>query len=397
MRNVLLLSLVYSPDNVSTAQIMAGITGDLKRKGFGVKVITTTPHYHRDAGMEAVQPLRWFFWPFIKKSTLDGIDVTHIVMPRKSCPKVIRLLSWFWFVFAAAMAGAFTRFRFDAVLVCTPPPFIGPCATFISKIRRAKLVYNVQELYPDIAVNLGAMRSGGIIERFFKWMERVTYARASYVTSITESMCAKLRSRLDPAKVRLVPNFVEIAEGAPLPPKKEGPFTVTYAGNMGVPQKLDILVEAARLVPEIKVLLVGDGRDRARLAELAKGLGNVEFTGYLPLGEMPRIYAESDLFYVGQNASAASDGIPSKIYRILGNGRAIIAATSADSDLAGFIADSGGGVTVSDFSPDSLAASIRSLAADRAKLDQMAARGGEYVRSRYSRENVSAQYAEMLS
>lgn len=397
MKNVLLLSLIYSPDNVSTAQIMAGIAGDLKRGGFGVKVLTTTPHYHRDAGMEAVQPLSWRIWPLVKKSSLGGIDVTHIVMPSKSCPKPLRLLSWFWFVFAAAILGATTRFKFDSILVCTPPPFIGPCAALISRIRRAKLVYNVQEIYPDIAVNLGAMRAGGMVERFFAWMEKVTYRRAAFVTSITEAMCAKLRARLDPAKVRLVPNFVETAPGAPLPPKTGGSFTVTYAGNMGVPQKLDLLVEAARLAPEIKVLLVGDGRDRPRLAKLAAGLGNVEFTGYLPLGEMPRIYAQSDLFYVGQDAAAAADGIPSKIYRILGNGRAIIAATAAGSDLASFIADSGGGVTITDFSAATLAAALQRLSADASRIAAMARLGGEYVRERYSREKISSEYAEMLS
>ncbi len=397
MKRVLLLSLTYSPDNVSTAQIMAGLAEDLKRRGFGIKVLTTTPHYHRDAGMEAKQPLRWACWPILKKSTLNGIEVSHIVMLSKSCPKWLRLLSWLWFVGAAAVIGIFMRFRFDSLLVCTPPPFIGPCAALISKLRGAKLVYNVQELYPDIAVNLGAMRANGRIECFFKWMESITYRRAAFVTSITEAMCAKLRERMPPDKVRLIPNFVSVTPGAVAPAKTGDRFTVTYAGNMGVPQKLDLLVEAARLAPELKFLLVGDGRDRARLEKLASGLANVEFTGYLPLEAMPGIYAASDVFYVGQDAKAAADGIPSKIYRILANGRAIVAATPATADLAAFIDQSGGGVTVSDFNATTLAATLQALAAEPQKLVQMAKNGSKHVLENYSLEQVGRQYAEILA
>lgn len=398
MTNVLILSLIYSPDNVSTAQIMAGIASELKGRDFNVRVLTTTPHYHRDASMETAQPLRWSFWPLLKKSTLDGIEVCHIPMPSKSCPKVIRLLSWLWFVAMSVAVGTLMRFRPDAILVCTPPPFIGPCATLLSKIKGARLVYNVQELYPDIAINLGAMKNKHII-RFFEWMEQITYRRASCVTSITEAMCAKLRSRLDPSKVKLVPNFVEAppsSDHSNIPAFDHSRFTVTYAGNMGVPQKLDLLVEAAKVLPEMKVWFIGDGRDKARLRELAKDMDNVVFTDYQPISEMPRIYAASDLFYVGQDAAACSDGIPSKIYRILGNHKPILAATSAHSDMAEFVRMSGGGVVVDDFSPATLAKAVRKLMFAPSTLLDMAERGRQYVVDNFSRGEIGALYADLL-
>jgi len=399
MKNILLMSLIYSPDNVSTAQIMAGIAGDLNRGAFRVKVLTSTPHYHRDTSMEARQPLRWALWPFLQKSQLDGVDVLHIPMPDKSCPKMLRLLSWFWFVGMAFVAGVLMRFRPDAILVCTPPPFLGPCAALLSMIKGSRLVYNVQELYPDIAVNLGVMRAGGVIEKFFTRMEQFTYRRATWVTSITEAMCAKLRMRLEPEKVKLVPNFVElVGEGrGAVASALDRPFTVTYAGNMGIPQKLDLLVAAARVLPAVKVWFVGDGRDKARLKEQAKGLENVVFTDYQPLSEMPRIYAESDLFYVGQDPAACSDGIPSKLYRILGNGKPILAVTPDSSDMAEFVRTSGGGVVVDDFSPISLAKAVQELMSNRERCERLATQGKRYVLDHFSREKISARYATLLS
>ena len=97
MRNVVILSLIFSPDNVSTAQIMAGLAEDLKKGGCGVKVVSTTPHFHRDPSLEAEQPLRWAFWPFVKKSDYHGVRVYHVPMPDKSIWPPLRLLSWIWF------------------------------------------------------------------------------------------------------------------------------------------------------------------------------------------------------------------------------------------------------------------------------------------------------------
>ncbi|MBO7166854.1 MAG: glycosyltransferase family 4 protein [Kiritimatiellae bacterium] len=386
--NLLILSLTFSPDNVSTAQIMAGLSEDLLLQGNNVKVITTTPHFNRDLSMEEKQPLNWLLWPFLKKSTLNGVTAYHIPMPRKSIWPPLRMLSWIWFhavsVFVALFIG-----RINTIIACSPPLTIGLAAWAIAKLKRAKYIYNVQELYPDIAVNLGKMKGKSII-RFFEKVERFIYRHALYVTSITEGMCKKIRERTNPEKVKLIPNYVEIDEDhIPLNIPHEK-FTLCYAGNMGVPQYLEVMVDVAKLRPDVRVLFVGEGQDKDRLKKLAHELTNVEFRDYIPLSEMPKLYAESDLFYVGQDPLASSDGIPSKIYRILGQRKPLAVVTAKGSDLEKFVIDSKGGIAVN--SAEELAQAIT----DKETFAQMGIDGFDYVKTRYAKQVITNQYASLV-
>lgn len=392
MRNVVILSLIFSPDNVSTAQIMAGLADDLKKGGYGVKVVSTTPHFHRDPSLEAEQPLRWAFWPFVKKSDYHGVQVFHVPMPDKSIWPPLRLLSWIWFHIVSTFVCIFIG-SIDVLIACTPPLTIGLGAWVVGVLKRCHYVFNVQEVYPDIAVNLGYMKNRLVI-RFFQWLERFIYKHAAAVTTITPAMYEKIAGRVaDKGKVRLIPNYVEMGEAAATsasaPPR--GRFTVTYAGNMGVPQNLGVLVEAVRSMPDVRLLFVGDGGDRKRLERLAEGMDNVEFRGYRPLSEMPGVYAESDLFYVGQDVHAASDGIPSKIYRILGARKPLVVVAPPDGDLAAFVRASGGGVATTDAG---LADTIRRMRA--MDLAAMGEAGCRYVKEGFSREKITAMYAALV-
>ena len=414
MKNVVILSLIFSPDNVSTAQIMAGLAEDLKKCGCGVKVVSTTPHFHRDPSLEAEQPLRWAFWPFVKKSDYHGVRVYHVPMPDKSIWPPLRLLSWIWFHIVSTFVCLFTG-KIDVLIACTPPLTIGLGAWLVGVLKRCRYVFNVQEVYPDIAVNLGYMKNRLVI-RFFKWLERFIYKHAGAVTTITPSMYEKIVGRVaDKGKVRLIPNYVELEADAARsvigpyqidvqdgraasprrPPGASGagghPFTVTYAGNMGVPQNLGVLVEAVRAMPDVRLLFVGDGGDRKRLEKLAEGMDNVEFRGYRPLSEMPGVYAESDLFYVGQDAHAAADGIPSKIYRILGARKPLVVVAPPDGDLAAFVRASGGGVATTD---DGLADTIRQMRT--MDLAAMGEAGYRYVKEGFSREKITGMYATLV-
>jgi len=395
---VLVLSLIFSPDNVSTAQIWAGISEDLKNAGHEVRVLTTTPHFHRDVSMEAKQPLRRCFGKLVQKSEYAGIPVTHILMPDKSIWPPLRMLSWINFHVLSTLIGWFSSFKPDVVIAPSPPLTIGLNAWAIAAVRGAKYVYNVQEIYPDIAVNLGMMRNRRVIG-FFSWLERFTYRKAAVVTSITKAMCAKIAQRTDPKKVRLVPNFVDLSDVVEAPRDNAfaqeqglgGHFVMTYAGNMGVPQKLGVMVELARRIPELTVLLIGGGGDAAHLKEQAVGLANVKFVDYQPISRMPEIYAASDLFYVGQDPKACADGIPSKIYRILGYRKPLLVMTSPTSDLAAFVRESGSGLLI-DEDYEKSAELVRALVRDAARLSAFGGNGYRFVREAFARSVVSGQY-----
>lgn len=395
---ITILSLIFSPDNVSTAQIWAGIAEDLKAAGHEIRVITTTPHFHRDASMEAKQPLRRWVGKFIQRSEYAGIPVYHILMPDKSIWPPLRILSWINFHIVATLLGWFMRFKPDVLIAPSPPLTIGLNAWAIAWMRGAGYIYNVQEIYPDIAVNLGIMKNKLVIG-FFKWLEKLIYRKAAGVTSITPAMCAKIAERTEKKKVRLIPNFVDLSDVVEVERHNDfakehgllGKFVMTYAGNMGVPQKLGVMVELARRIPELTVLFVGGGGDAARLRESAEGLANVVFVDYQPISMMPQIYAASDIFYVGQDPQACSDGIPSKIYRILGYRKPLVVMTRSDSDLAEFVRESKSGLILSEDIEDA-EKSVRGLMNAPSKLDEFGRNGYSYVKTAFARSVVSNKY-----
>ena len=395
---ILILSLIFSPDNVSTAQIWSGIAEDLARAGHDLCVITTTPHFNRDESLEANHQLRPFLGKLIQKSALGNIPVYHILMPSKHIWMPLRLLSWISFHLLSTLVGWCLKFKPDVIIAPSPPLTIGLSAWAIGLVRRAQYIYNVQEIYPDIAVNLGMMKNSRIIN-FFKWMERFIYQKSMAVTSITPAMCAKIKARVAPEKVHHIPNFVDLSDIKEVPRDNtfaktydlQDRFVVTYAGNMGVPQNLGILVELAKVLPEITVLFVGDGGDAARLKSIAQDVPNVRFVPYQPLSRMPEIYACSDLFYVGQDPKACSDGIPSKIYRILGYRKPLLILTSPNSDLAQFVATTKSGILLrSDTSQAAM--QLRTLIAQSETLKQMGQDGYDYVSSVFARPFISQEY-----
>jgi glycosyltransferase involved in cell wall biosynthesis len=142
---------------------------------------------------------------------------------------------------------------------------------------------------------------------------------------------------------------------------------------------------------KVRVLFVGDGGDRKRLESMAKGLANVEFRGYRPISEMPSVYAESDVLYVGQDEKAASDGIPSKIYRILGNRKPLIVIAPPDGDLARFVRDSGGGRMANAENLPEVVVSMQ-----KENLQAMAEKGFAYVKENYSRSKVTGMYVDLI-
>jgi glycosyltransferase involved in cell wall biosynthesis len=390
--NIVILSLIFSPDNVSTAQIMAGLSEDLKKAGHSVSVVTTVPHFHRDPSMEANQPIKWFLWPLLKKSEYKGVRVFHIPMPDKSIWPPLRLLSWIWFHFISTVVCWFIG-KIDVLIACTPPMTIGLSAWFVKIFKRCKIVFNVQEVYPDIAINLGYMKNKAIIG-FFKRLEKFIYNKSDSVTTITHGMFDKISQRTDPEKVKLIPNYVELEETLPIDENVSAAhvFTITYAGNMGVPQNLGPLIDVAReLGDKVRVLFVGDGGDRKRLEQKAKGLSNIEFRGYRPISEMPSIYAESDILYVGQDDKAASDGIPSKIYRILGNRKPLLVVAPPDGDLVKFVNDSRGGYTAN---ASTLSNVVKNIMNE--DLKGMADCGYSYVKENYTRAKVTGMYVKLV-
>jgi colanic acid biosynthesis glycosyl transferase WcaI len=409
LANVLILSLVFPPDSVSTAEIMGDLAAELRARGHTVTVVTTMPHYNRDAAAERLQPMRPYWGSLLRRSDYRGITVLHVAMPPKTPSVPRRILAWIGFHVVSTVAGLVAVPRPDVILAPSPPLSIGVSAWLIASIRRAHFIYNVQEIYPDIAVNLGALRNRRLIAAL-EALERFVYAKASLVTVIAPRMRTRLLTKGVPeAKVRVVPNFVDLDRVVEAPRDNDFArahglqhvFTITYAGNMGPAQGLEIVLEAARLLADerrVRFLLIGEGMLRERLTRDAAALPsrNVVVLPYQPNALMPQIYGASDISLVPQAAATGSDAIPSKVYRIIASRRPLIAVTEAGSDLAALVRDAACGVIVAPGDAAGLARTVREALAYRSVWSEMGSRGREYVVARYTRGVIGGEYDALV-
>ena len=407
--HIVLLSLVFRPDNVSTAHVMADLASDLARAGHRVTVFTTTPHYNRDPDAEAAQPLRRFWGRLLQRSEYQGTRVYHAAMPRKGRSVVLRLLAWIWFHLVSTLAAVFLARRPAVILVPSPPLTAGVSAWALGRLRSAPFVYNVQEIYPDIAINLGALKNRWAIRAMYA-LERFVYRRARAITVIAPRMRDRLLDKgVPPDKVVVIPNFVDVGDLAPRP--KDNPFSrrfavhdkfvVSYAGNLGPAQGLECFVDAAALLrdrPEVRLVLIGDGMlaEPLRGRAAALGLSNLLIVPYQPYSSVPDIYGASDLCVVPQAIATGFDAIPSKVYRIMACERPIVAATDDRSDLAQLVRAADAGAVIPPESADGLSTAVRDALANPEAWRRRAAAGRAFVARHYARATVSDRYEEVL-
>lgn len=410
MSQILLLTLVFAPDGVSTAVLMTELALELRALGHEVTVLTTTPHYNIDREARALQPLKPRWGGLLYRSDCQGIPVYHTSIPVKGDRVGARLLDYARFHAISTVAGLTIAGDYHVILAPSPPLTVGLSAWLLGLACRAPFIYNVQEIYPDVAVSLGLLRNRRIIW-LLEQLERFVYARARAVVVISEWFRrALLRKGVPADKLHVIPNFVDVDFVQPGPRDNEfarqhglnGQFVVLYAGNIGLTQGFETIVEAARalaVVPDLRFVIVGDGARRAWLEQhlATLGLDNITLLPYQPRSVVPQIYASSDVCLVPLKKGTAQGTFPSKIYTIMASGRPAIVSVDADSEAVWVVQQAQCGLAVPPDDPNALAQAILRAYQERGTLHTYGENGRRYVVQHHSRQAVARQYHELIT
>lgn len=406
---ILLISLVFAPDGVSTAMLLTELAVQLHKLGHDLVVVTTTPHYNQDGDALNAQPLSSRWGSFLMQSDCQGIPVYHARVRPKGTRVLSRLFDYINFHIIGTLAGLRLGGKYEIVLAPSPPLTVGLSAMILAWARRAPFIYNVQEIYPDLAVELGVLKNRLLI-RILERLERFIYARAKVVVVISEKFRQRILAKGVPErKLAVIPNFVDGQEVQPGQrhnafSRQQGLddiFVVQYAGNIGLTQDLETIIAAAQLlqnIPEIYFFIVGDGARREWLVQQIKELKlkNIRWLPYQPRNIMPLLYASSDICLVPLRPNMARDTFPSKIYTIMAAGRPALVAADPDSELAALVAKTNCGVAVPPGDPSALADTIRSLYSRQNELQEMGKRGREFVVQYHSPQAVARQYHDLI-
>lgn len=408
---ILLLTLVFAPDSVSTSVIMTEVAQDLQTLGHRITVLTTTPHYNKDPEALARQHLERKWAGFLYESDYNGIRVLHV----KVAPKAERVAERVWdyaiFHLVSVLASLLLVGPQDIILTPSPPLTNGLEAWLLGHLKRVPYIYNVQEIYPDVAIRLGVLRMRWVI-----WLseriEEFVYRGAKAIVVISKSFLHTLRTikHVPEEKLHLIPNFVDVDFVSPRPQENDfrhryaldNSFIVLYAGNIGLTQSFDTLVETAKRLKEktdIRFVIVGDGARRPWLAEQLQNhqLPNVLLLPFLPRSQMPELYAASNVCLVPLKTGMAETTVPSKVYTIMAAARLVLAAVDADSELAWLVSDAVCGIQVPPDDSGALAEGILSVYTEPEKYRIYGGNGRRYVVEHYARDQIARQYHQLLS
>ncbi|MCB0192821.1 MAG: glycosyltransferase family 4 protein [Anaerolineae bacterium] len=406
---ILLLSLVFSPDSVSTSVLMTELALELKNMGHDITVLTTTPHYNVEPEARQRQPLHKRWGGLLYQSDCQGIPVYHANIPVKGSRVGARLLDYLRFHAVSTIAGLTIANQYDVILAPSPPLTIGVSAWVMGLLRRVPFIYNVQEIYPDVAVSLGVLHNKTLI-RAMEALERFIYSRSNRVAVISEWFRRRLLDKGVPdEKLVVIPNFVDTHFMTPRPRQNtfaethqlSDKFVVLYAGNIGLTQGFETIIETARQLshlPDIHFLIVGDGTRRAWLeSQLAEhALPNITLLPYQPRSVVPSIYASADLCLVPLKQGTAQETFPSKIYTIMAAGRPVIASADANSELAWVVNEAGCGWDIPPDAPNAMAAAIEHAYRQPETLANKGQNGRRYVVAHHSRQAVARQYDHLI-
>lgn len=409
MASIILLSLVFPPDGVSTSVLMGELMLELRQLGHEVTVLTTTPHYNLDPEARARQPLASRWSGLLFESNYSGIPVFHVTIPPKANRVGARLLDYIRFHAISSIVGLTEIRDYDIVLAPSPPLTIGFSAWLLGIAQRVPFIYNVQEIYPDVAVSLGVLTNRRAI-RGLEIIERFVYRRARIITVISEWFRQRLLLKGVPSeKLRVIPNFVDTEFMQPAPRQNgfstahrlNGKFVVLYAGNIGLTQGFETILEAAHLlrgVPDLCFLIVGDGARRGwlelQLAE--KNLANVVLLPYQSRSLVPQIYGSADICLVPLKRGTAHGTFPSKIYTIMSAGRSVVASADPDSELSWVVQQAGCGWAVPPDDSPALSNAIKQAYSHKDDLPILGIRGRDYVIAHHSRQAVARQYDALI-
>jgi glycosyltransferase involved in cell wall biosynthesis len=339
---------------------------------------------------------------------LDGLRVlrayTYPALHRSFAWRVVSFIS---FMLTSMWAGLRAG-PVDLIMGTSPPIFQAVSAWLVALLHRRPFLLEIRDLWPEFAIDMEVLTSRPLIA-LSRWLERFLYARATHILVNSPAYRDYLLERGVPAaKISLIPNGVDAdmfdpgarGEAVRQEWQLDGQFVVTYAGALGLANDIPTILKAAdrlREQPDIRFLLVGDGKERANMQALAcqLDLPNVTFTGSLPKAHMPGLLAASDACLATlRNIPMFCTTYPNKVFDYMAAGRPTILAI--DGVIRQVIEAAEGGIFVPPGDDAALAEAVRTLSQDDRRAQAMGQSARAYVVEHFNRRQQATQFVELV-
>ena len=391
--HILLLNQYYPPDTSATAKMAVQVAEKLAER-HQVTVVAGRPSY---------EPDEFYPFAFLRRDIRDNLTVERVASTAYPRHQMRRRVSNYLSYLALAVPRALAIHP-DIVLAMTDPPVAGIAGAFIARMADRPFVYNIRDLYPDMAIGGDIVQPNRWVDRWEK-MHRRALHQAARVIVLGDDMRDRIISKgVSPDRV------VVVRDGASFPPslperndlvvqkiRCDFSFVALHAGNLGFYGAWDSLLKAADILrnENTGLVFVGDGANRAAMEISAKPLPNVRFLPFFPIEQVPHVMMAGDVHIVTVRRGLEGVVVPSKLYSILAAGRPVLAIAAAESDAARIVRESGCGISADPDDPAAIAAAIRELRNDQNRLIQMGIRAKETA-AKYARVDELERFVEVI-
>jgi colanic acid biosynthesis glycosyl transferase WcaI len=396
-RSAIFLHRFYWPDVAAAGQMLTDLAESLAGRGWEVTVVTSQTAYERGMGGELP---RMEVHRGVRIVRVRAIGLGRNRLLARVGDQGVYLVGALWRVLRLPRA--------DMIVSMSEPPFLLAVGALAARLRGAKLVYWVQDLYPNLLGSLGLVPRQGIVYRAMARAARFLHRRCDAVITLGPQMARKLvEAGADPARVAYVHNWADAHSVRPIPAEENsflrdsglsGKFVVLYSGNAGRAHTFRSVIGAMRRLCEhedIVFVFIGGGKRLGEIRAAAEeaALPNVRFFGYVPRAELAHSLSAASVSLVTEHPEVVGLLVPSKTYGIMASGRPLIFVGSPESDVAAIVRANGCGEIVSPDDEDALVEAILRLR-DRPELRAAMGNRGRYAAEvEYTRERATAEWA----
>lgn len=398
---ILIVYRHFWPDSPPYAFMLRSIARHLVAKGHDVTIWAEQPCYKASDGRRTEAA----------REMLDGILVERFApLPLSRRSRHAKLVDQLLFPPRAlfkAIGRRLTGRRYDLVWTATIPPVAqGLFGRLIANLFGAKFLYHCQDLYPELAGHMGIWSKAGSIYRILARIEAKTRTRADALVTLSEDMkstvmdLAKPRGELAVINNFMLDDFSDLADRKPSFPRNPSTIRLIFAGNLGLYQGLEPVVEAMRQVekelPELELVLMGEGKALPMLRDRARGLGNIHFLPHRPLEQAAAEISVADFGLVSIEPDIYRVAFPSKTLTYLGLGVPLLAIVEPESRLADMICRNGLGLVAEGRTSDAIADTLRSIVMRRSELGVMKQTAEDYFDRTHALPAVLDEWAALI-
>jgi len=402
---LLILTQYFPPEVGAPQNRLFELAIRLKKSGVDVSVLTAMPNYPQMKIYDGYECKDYMY------EEIEGIPVhrASIYLP-KNKSIIQRLLNYFSFVYSSAQVGKNKIGDVDVIMCESPPLFLGYSALYLKRKKKAKLIFNVSDLWPESAEKLGVVKNKWMLKLAYRLEEKL-YRKSILVTGQTQGICKNINDRFPLVKTYWFPNGVDLSYYNPSTVssdwRKDNGFNANdvlflYAGIIGLAQGLELILSAAEKLmdhPSIKFILLGNGPEKEKLQDIKqeKKILNVYFFDAVSKTLMPKIVKACDAAIIPLRKLPLFLGaIPSKIFENLAMEKAVILAV--DGEARELFVNQGKCALYSE--PENIEDLVRNvvlLANDSLLRKLLGEKGRVYVEQSFNRNTIANNFHEILN